>query len=79
LNDMHARIQAIARDAFDDDGLVLADSTSADEVPNWDSLAHVNFVYSLEEEFGVQFDEEEFVAFANIGELKQLLAAKVPA
>jgi acyl carrier protein len=74
---MHDRIAAIARDVFDDDGLVLTDSTSADDVPDWDSLAHVNFIYSLEEEFDVQFDEEEFVAFANIGELKQLLAGKV--
>ena len=74
---MHDRIAAIARDVFDDDGLVLTDSTSADDVPDWDSLAHVNFIYSLEEEFDVQFDEEEFVAFANIGELKQLLVGKV--
>ena len=79
MNDMHERIQAIARDAFDDDALVLTDATTADDVPAWDSLAHVNFVYALEEEFGVQFDEDEFASFANIGELKQLLAAKVPA
>ena len=79
MNDMHDRLQAIARDAFDDEGLVITDATAADDVPGWDSLAHVNFVYALEEEFDVQFDEEEFTSFANIGELKQLLAAKVPA
>lgn len=79
MNEMHDRIQAIARDAFDDDGLVLTDSTSAEDVPGWDSLAHVNFMYAVEEEFDVQFDEDEFAGYANIGELKQILSAKVPA
>lgn len=79
MNDMHDRIQAIARDAFDDDGLVVTDATNAEDVPGWDSLAHVNFMYAVEEEFDVQFDEDEFAGFANIGELKELLAAKVPA
>ena len=46
MNDMHDRIQAIARDAFDDDGLVVTDATNAEDVPGWDSLAHVNFMYA---------------------------------
>jgi acyl carrier protein len=34
-------------------------------------------MFSLENEFDVQFTEDEFVGFANVGELKQLLAAKL--
>jgi acyl carrier protein len=79
VSDLHRRLEDIAREVFDNDRLVLADSTTAGDVPGWDSLAHVNFIYSLEEEFDVQFSEEEFVGFADIGGLKQLLESKVAA
>jgi len=32
---------------------------SQDDVENWDSLAHVTLILSLESAFGVQFDPEE--------------------
>lgn len=71
------QLQEIARESFLDDDLVLTDDTTADDVPGWDSLAHVNFMYAIEEEFGVQFSEEQFTGFADIGALKRLLQAKL--
>lgn len=79
MDEIHDRLQEIARDVFADDGLVLADSTAAGDVPGWDSLAHVNFMYSVEEAFDVRFSEDEFVGFADIGGLKRLLADKLAA
>lgn len=71
------RIQEIARDVFDDDHLVLTDSMVAADVPAWDSLAHIDFIYGIEEAFDVQFSEEEFVGFGNVGELKRMLREKI--
>jgi acyl carrier protein len=34
-------------------------------------------MFSVENEFDVQFTEDEFVGFENVGELKQILAAKL--
>ncbi len=31
-------------------------------VPKWDSLKHVEVIFMLEDEFGVQFTEDEFPA-----------------
>jgi len=73
------RIEEIARDIFADDELVMTDATVARDVRGWDSLAHVNFMYSLEEAFDVQFSEDEFVGFENVGALKRMLAAKIGA
>jgi len=78
LNHIHERLEQIARDVFDDDSLVLTDSMTSANVSGWDSLAHVNFMYSVENEFGVQFSEDEFIAFEDIGALKRLLLEKVP-
>ena len=77
MNEIHDGLQRIAREVFDDDSLVLTDATTAGDVPNWDSLAHVNFMYSVENEFDIQFSEDEFVGFENVGRLKQILLGKL--
>jgi acyl carrier protein len=79
LTALDDQLQQIARDVFADDALVLSDTTQASDVPAWDSLAHVNFIYSIEEAFDVQFSEEEFTGFENVGELKEMLRRKLGA
>ena len=78
MNHVDTRLQEIARDVFRDHSLVLSDSTKPIEVVGWDSFAHVNFMLSVEDEFGVEFSEDELVGFEDIGGLKQMLADKVP-
>jgi acyl carrier protein len=77
LTALDEQLQQIARDVFADDSLVLSDAMQATDVPAWDSLAHVNFIYSIEEAFDVRFSEEEFTGFANVGELKAILRRKL--
>ena len=77
MNQIHERLEELARNIFDDDSLVLTDSTSAADIPGWDSLGHVNFMFSVENEFSVQFTEDEFIGFEDIGALKRVLADKV--
>ena len=71
VNDIDRRLQDIAREVFGDDSLVLTDSTNPVDVPGWDSFGHVNFILSVESEFGVEFSDDEFVRFVDIGGLKR--------
>jgi len=77
LNQIDVRLQDLARDVFGDDSLVLTDATEPAEVPGWDSFGHVNFMLSVEHDFGVAFSEEEFVGFADIRGLKRILTDKL--
>ena len=77
MNDIDRRLQDIARDVFGDDSLVLTDSTNAVDVPAWDSFGHVNFILSVESEFGVEFSDDELVRFVEFGELRRMLASKL--
>lgn len=79
MNDVHQRLEEIARKIFDDDSLLLTESTTPADVPGWDSLAHVNFMFSVEREFDLQLSEDEFVGFEDIGGLKRILAEKLAA
>jgi acyl carrier protein len=76
VTDVHDQLEEIARSTFDLDGLVLTDATTANDVPGWDSLAHVTFMYSVEEQFSVRFSDDEFAGFENIGALKRMITEK---
>ena len=40
---------------------------SPDDAHEWDSLKHMNLVLALEEEFQVQFNEEQIVEMLSVG------------
>ncbi len=73
---LHERIETVFRAVFNDDDLVLTDATTAADVPGWDSLEHINLMFSLENEFAMQFVGNELAELGNVAALKQLLAQR---
>jgi len=59
----------ILRDVLSDDSIVLTMETTRDEVENWDSFAYINFMVSVEGEFGVKFGVAEIESFRNVGDI----------
>ena len=55
----------------------LRDETTADQVPGWDSLSHVQILTAVEAEFGIRFRGLEVVRLRNIGELQALVDKKL--
>jgi acyl carrier protein len=74
--DCHEQLVELFREVFQDDDLVLTDETTARDIPGWDSVAHINLMFSIEQSFGVRFNGNELAEFKNIGELKRFLAGK---
>ena len=52
-------MQAVFRDIFDDEALVLRDDLTAADVENWDSLTHINLIVGIERQFKVRFTTAE--------------------
>jgi acyl carrier protein len=46
------------------------------EVERWDSLAHIEIVFMLEDRFDVRFSEEEIVALRSLTDIVGLLQEK---
>ncbi|WP_432572230.1 acyl carrier protein [Kineococcus sp. SYSU DK005] len=69
------RVLRVFREVLGDEQLRLSDSTTARDVPGWDSLAHINIMFSLESEFGVRFTDAQLTSFADVGELRRFLTA----
>lgn len=74
--ELHERLEGVFRQVFDDEQLTLTDETSAGDIPKWDSFAHINLMFSIEQEFGVRFNGNELGELKNIGELKTYLMSK---
>ncbi len=72
----HERIQTIFRELFDDPGLTVHTTTTADDIEEWDSLSHVNLVLQIEQEFGIRFALGEMQALKNVGDMLALIERK---
>lgn len=70
---LHDRLEDVFRQVLDDDDIELRDQTTAADVEGWDSLTHITLMFTIENEFGVQFNAEEFGLIENFGELKRSL------
>jgi acyl carrier protein len=51
--------------------------SSSDTIENWDSLKQMNLVAAVEEEFGVEFDDEEIVLLNSYSLLLESLKNKL--
>jgi acyl carrier protein len=54
----------------------VADDSSPASLPQWDSLAHLNLIMSLEQEFHVKFTVEEIVQLENVPTIRRFLQSK---
>ncbi|WP_139173869.1 acyl carrier protein [Hydrobacter penzbergensis] len=62
---MESRIKKIMADVFLIDESNINENSSPETIEQWDSIGHLNLVTSLEEAFGVIFDEEQIIQMLN--------------
>ena len=68
------KLNKILCDGFNiKDDSYTKDELGPDEIKGWDSLAHVDLVTSLEENFGIDIDVIDVSRMYNIGDIKNVL------
>ncbi len=55
----------------------IEDDTSPNTVESWDSLKHMNLILALEEEFDVEFSDDQVGELTSYGEIRETLAELV--
>ena len=71
------RVEAILRDVFDLPQLVVTPSLTAQDVEEWDSIAHIRVVVAIEQEFKVKFALGELQSLQNVGDMLRLIEKKL--
>ena len=54
----------------------IADDSSPATLPQWDSLAHLNLVLALEQQFGIKFTLDEIVEMQDVTMIGRFIAQK---
>lgn len=69
-------LNGIFREVFDDPSLQIKPEFTADDVPGWDSLSHVNLILAVETRFRLRFTQKELLTLRNIGDLAAAIDKK---
>lgn len=72
-DDVLNRLSALVGDLLELDDLKMTLTTTAENVPGWDSLAHVRIVLAAEQAFGVRFTTAEIASLKTVGDLVNLI------
>ena len=67
----------IFRTVFSDVTLSINAATSATDIADWDSLAQIRLLMSMEQTFEIQFALDEVEDLQNVGEIIELILVKV--
>ena len=71
------KLELIFRDIFDDNTITLNDSTNSSDIDDWDSLAHIQLISAIEDEFKIKFTLQEAVSAENVGEFIKIIERKL--
>lgn len=76
---IHEEVQDVFRNIFDDEEIVVTDSTNADDIEDWDSLAQVRLTVAIEKRFDIKFAFGELTNLQNVGGMLKVIEQKVNA
>ncbi|MBN7774060.1 acyl carrier protein [Clostridium aminobutyricum] len=60
------KVTEVFKEFFDNKDLTITLETTAEDIEDWDSVAHIQLVFELEAAFDIQFEAE------TIGEMKSI-------
>jgi len=66
---MESKIKKVIAEVLETNESLIDENASPETIERWDSLKHMNLIVALEEEFGIEFDDDdiiEMISFKNI-------------
>lgn len=73
---MENKLKRLLSVTLDVDEEMIDKNVSADTIEGWDSLKQMNIIVSIEEEFGILFDEDEAILSSSYNTLYKLIKTK---
>lgn len=70
------KLEWIFRDVLENEDIKLTNSTTADDIDEWDSLTHIQLVVEIEKAFDVKFTSKEILSWNQIGDMVNSISCK---
>jgi acyl carrier protein len=75
--EVQGRLQEVFRSVFNDDSIMLSDTTTAQDIPGWDSLQQIKIILGCEKKLGIRLRARDINGLENVGEMTDHLVAAV--
>lgn len=62
-------LSEIVKEVIGKEDILLTSTTTANDVPGWDSLSHVQILYKCELKWGIRLTLKELSSLNNVGDL----------
>jgi len=69
-------IEKVFQNAFNSKVIITAE-TKKEDIPEWDSLNHLNLIIELEDNFKINFTKDEIVKITSVKSLLEILNKKL--
>ncbi len=70
-------VKEIFIEVLEKEDIVLNENTTANDIEEWDSLAHIRLVVTIEKKFNMHFSSREIQSWENVGEMIECIYSKV--
>ena len=74
MSDIDNRLTDVFRTTFADESIELAPEMTADDIPAWDSITHIQLIFAVEEEFGINLSMKDLESLDDVGALRAAIA-----
>ena len=75
--EIFSELNEIFNDVLDLEDVQLSETTTADDIEEWDSLSHIQLVVATEKHFKVKFTSLEIMRWKNVGEMVDSIQQKL--
>lgn len=70
-------LQQIFREVFDNPMMDVTEETSANDVPDWTSIVHMQLLATIEEHYGISFSTRDIRKMKKVGDLAESIEKKL--
>lgn len=71
------RIEKVFKEVFDDDEFVLDLQLASNQMPEWDSMTHIQLILALEQEFNIKFNTQQIANMDSVEKIMLIIQEKV--
>lgn len=76
-NEVFEKLDMIFQDIFDDEDIHVTETTTAEDIEDWDSLEHINLIVAIENTFSFKIPMEKIGSMKDVGEMADIIMESV--
>jgi acyl carrier protein len=70
---LNERLEKVIREVFPIEGDIIDENWTSDDIPDWDSVGHLNLIMEIEKEFDIKIEIEEMFEVEKLGDITTIL------